>query len=124
MMINAEITDKIIAAALRIHSALGPGLLESAYREFLFYELELDGWSVEKEKPLPVVYRGKRIDHGYRLDILVQNTVVVELKTVETLLRIHQQQLLTYLRLGNFKTGLLINFHATHLKDGLKRISN
>src|SRR6188768_598790 len=100
MMINAEITDKIIAAALRIHSALGPGLLESAYREFLFYELELDGWSVEKEKPLPVVYRGKRIDHGYRLDILVQNTVVVELKTVETLLRIHQQQLLTYLRLG------------------------
>ncbi|HTF19269.1 MAG TPA: GxxExxY protein [Chryseolinea sp.] len=123
-MINEQITDRIIAAALRIHSALGPGLLESAYREFLFYELELDGWSVEKEKSLPVVYKGKRVDHGYRLDLLVQNTVVVELKTVELLLRIHHQQLLTYLRLGNFKTGLLINFHAAHLKDGLKRISN
>ena len=123
-MINKDITEKIIAAALRVHTTLGPGLLESAYRDFLYHALLHDGWAVEKEKPMPVVYEGVFLECGYRLDLLVDNKVVVELKTVELLRQVHHQQVLTYLRLGHFKTGLLINFHVAHLKDGLKRISN
>jgi GxxExxY protein len=123
-MIDKDITEKIISAAMRIHSRVGPGLLESAYRDFLYYELLREGWAVEKEKLMPVVYEGLSLEYGYRIDLLVDNKVVVELKTVELLRRIHQQQVLTYLRMGNFKTGLLINFQVAHLKDGLKRISN
>ena len=123
-MLNAHITEKIIAAAIRIHTALGPGLLESAYRECLCFELSSEGWIVEKEKILPVIYKGITLVHGYRIDILVDNRVVIELKTVEELHRAHYQQLLTYLRLGKFNTGLLINFQAARIKDGLKRITN
>ena len=123
-MLHAEITERIIGAAMRIHSSLGPGLLESAYREFLFLELLSDGWSVEKEKLMPVFHKGVRLDQAYRIDLLVEQKVVIELKTVEELRRVHFEQVLTYLRLGNFSTGLLINFHAAQLKDGLKRIAN
>lgn len=109
---------------MRVHSALGPGLLESAYREFLFQELVKDQLFVEKEKPMPVYYDGLKLNHGYRIDLMVDQKVVVEVKTVETLHPVHYQQVLTYLRLGNFSTGLLINFQTVSLKDGLKRISN
>ena len=109
---------------MRIHSKLGPGLLESAYREFLFYELVHSGLGVEKEKTIPVQYQGVRLDHGYRLDLLVEKKVIIEIKTVEELRQVHMQQLLTYLRLGNFNTGLLINFNVASLRHGLKRVSN
>ena len=109
---------------MRIHTNVGPGLLEPAYRDFLYHDLVRDGWQVEKEKPMPVVYEGVSMDSAYRIDLLVENKVVVELKTVDILLQVHLQQVLTYLRLGQFKTGLLINFQVAHLKDGLKRISN
>jgi GxxExxY protein len=123
-MLNEQLTDKIIAAAIRVHNALGPGLLESAYRDLLCFELSSDGCTIEKEKVMPVVYKGTSLTHGYRMDILVDNRVVVELKTVPELNRVHSQQLLTYLKLGNFTTGLLINFHAVRIKEGLKRITN
>jgi GxxExxY protein len=123
-MINQEITRKIITAAMRIHTKLGRGLLESAYREFLFYDLVREGLNVEKEKTIPVQYAGVKQEHGYRIDLLVDRRVVVELKTVEELRQVHFQQMLTYLRLGDFSTGLLINFHVASLKYGLRRMSN
>lgn len=123
-MLNAEITDKIIGVAIDIHRALGPGLLESAYREIMFRELLQAGFVVEKEKTMAIVYGGIRLNHAYRIDLLVDNKVVVELKAVEEFHRIHFQQVLTYLKLGDFRTGLLINFHVSRLVDGIKRISN
>ena len=109
---------------MRVHSRLGPGLLESVYRECLFFQLVREGLVVEKEKAMPVVYEGMKIDHGFRIDLLVDQQVVVELKTVDDLRQIHYQQVLTYLRFGNFRTGLLINFNVTSLKNGLRRVSN
>ena len=109
---------------MRVHSRLGPGLLESVYRECLFLQLVREGLVVEKEKAMPVVYEGMKIDHGFRIDLLVDQQVVVELKTVDDLRQIHYQQVLTYLRFGNFRTGLLINFNVTSLKNGLRRVSN
>jgi len=123
MEIN-EITDKIIGCAIKVHTELGPGLLESAYQECLFYELKSAGLYKEKEKPLPLIYKEVSLECGYRIDLLVEKKVVVELKSVETLTDVHMAQILTYLKLSNNKIGLLINFNVYRLKDGLKRLIN
>lgn len=119
-----EISNKIIGCAIEVHKLLGPGLLESAYRECLYYELIKSGFVVDKEKPMPIVYKEVKLDHGYRMDLLVDHKVVIEIKTVEAFTDVHTAQVLTYLRLGNYKLGLLINFHVALLKDGIKRIIN
>jgi GxxExxY protein len=120
MKVN-QITEEIIGAAIEVHRALGPGLLESAYEECLCRELSLRQVPFERQRPLPVVYKGFRLDCGYRLDVLVADTVVVELKAVESLLPIHEAQLLTYLKLGGWKVGLIINFNVPVLKQGIRR---
>jgi GxxExxY protein len=117
-----SLTERVIGAAIEVHRALGPGLLESAYQECLCHELHLLGLSFEREVPLPVVYKGVRLDCGYRLDLVVEGRVIVELKTAERLLPIHEAQLLTYLRLAQIHTGLLLNFNAPVLRDGIKRM--
>ncbi len=119
-----EITKIIIGKAIEVHRALGPGLLESAYQECLLYELRQEGLHVEKEKALPIVYKEVKLDHGYRIDLLVENRVVVELKHVESLTEVHEAQILTYLKLGGYEVGLLINFNVKLLKSGLKRYIN
>lgn len=124
MLVENEISNKIIGCAIEVHRALGPGLLESAYRECLFYELVKSNLIVEKEKPMPITYKEIKLDHGYRMDLVVDNKVVIEIKTVEAFADVHTAQLLTYLKLGNYKLGLLINFHVALLKDGIKRIIN
>ncbi|MBN1908896.1 MAG: GxxExxY protein [Pirellulales bacterium] len=123
-MQHEELTGRIIEAAMKVHSVLGPGLLESAYEACLLYELHRQGLQAVSQVELPVVYENVRIDAGYRLDLLVEDTVIVELKAVEKLLPIHQAQLLSYLKLSDKPVGLLINFNVTHLKDGLKRMVN
>lgn len=119
-----QITEKIIGAAMTVHSALGPGLLESAYQACLFRELERQNISAASEVYLPVVYDGESIDAGYRMDLLVEEQVVVELKSVDKVLPIHEAQLITYLKLSNRKVGLLINFNVLHLRDGIIRRVN
>lgn len=119
-----NLTAIVIGKAIEVHRALGPGLLESAYQECLLYELRQAGLYVEREKVLPIVYKEVRLEHGYRLDLLVEGELVIELKTVDSLTDVHAAQLLTYLRLGNFPLGLLINFHVKMLRDGIKRFSN
>ena len=116
-----EISGAVVDAAMKIHSALGPGLLESAYAACLKHELIKRGLRVSCEVPLPVVYDGVRLEAGYRLDMVVEDTVVVELKAIEALAPIHQAQIISYLKLSGKPIGLLINFHSLHLKDGLKR---
>ncbi len=116
-----EITYKIIGCAYKVHSELGPGLLESTYEICLEYELREEGLKVEKQKALPVVYQGIKMDAGYRIDLLVEDKIVVELKSVEILAPIHEAQLLTYLKLAKKKLGLLINFNVIDLKKGIKR---
>lgn len=116
-------TREIIAAIIEVHRMLGPGLLESAYEECLCHELQLRSISHERQKPLPVRYKEYQLDCGYRLDIVVNGNVIIELKTVEKLLPIHEAQLLTYLRLSKIKTGLLVNFNTPLVKDGIKRMS-
>jgi GxxExxY protein len=118
------ITGDVIGRAMEVHSTLGPGLLESAYEVCLSYELRALGYTVVAQQPLPVVYKTVRLDAGYRIDLLVENAIVVELKTVDRLLPIHEAQLLSYLRLSNHKVGLLINFHVPRLKDGIVRLVN
>ncbi|QDK79184.1 GxxExxY protein [Spirosoma sp. KCTC 42546] len=113
-----------IGKAIEVHRALGPGLLESAYQECLFYELQVSGLYVEREKPMPIVYKDVVLEHGYRLDLLIENKLVVELKTVEELNDLHMAQLLTYLKFGNYRLGLLINFRVKMLRDGIKRFTN
>ena len=120
MEIN-QFTGAIIGAAIEVHRALGPGLLESAYEECLCRELTLRGIPFERQRPLPVEYKGLRLDCGYRLDLLVADMVVVEIKAVEHVLPIHDAQLLTYLKLGGWKVGLLINFNVPVLKQGIRR---
>jgi len=120
MKIN-QITGAIIGAAIEVHRALRPGLLESAYEECLCRELTLQRIPFERQRPLPLTYKGLRLDCGYRLDLLVADAVVVEIKAVDTLLPIHEAQLLTYLRLGGWKVGLLINFNVPVLKQGIRR---
>lgn len=121
---GTEITEKIIGAAIEVHRHLGPGLLESIYEAALAYEITQAGLSVERQKPVPVAYKRLNFEEGYRLDILVEGCVVVELKCVDILLPIQKAQILSYLKLTGFKTGLLINFKVPILKQGLKRISN
>jgi GxxExxY protein len=116
-----DITRAIIGAAIEVHKRLGPGLLESAYEECLLHELRIRNLSVERQKGLPVVYKEVKLDCGYRLDLLVEGRTVVELKSVENLAPIHEAIILTYLRLSGQKTGLLINFNVTVLKDGVRR---
>ncbi len=116
-----EITEAVIGAAIEVHRALGPGLLESAYVRCLCRELDLRGVSFRRELTLPVEYKGLLVDAGYRVDLLVEDTVVVEAKAADGLLPVHEAQLLTYLRLGSWPVGLLINFNVPVLKDGIKR---
>lgn len=117
-----EISQAIIGAAIEVHRALGPGLLESVYEECLSREFALRSIPFERQKPLLVDYKGAKLDCGYRLDFLVAGKVVVEVKAVETLIPIHQAQVLTYMKLGSWKLGLLINFHVPLLRDGVKRL--
>lgn len=119
-----QITETIIGCAIKVHSALGPGLLESAYQQCLFYELKKSGLKVEKEKSLPVIYEEIELECGYRLDLFVENRVIAELKAVETLTNIHLAQMLTYLKLSECEVGLLINFNVTQLIKGIKRVVN
>jgi len=114
---------RILDAAFRVHSELGPGLLESAYEACLQYELQAAGVSVQRQVEQSVVYRGETIDIGYRLDLLV-NDVVVEIKSVDTLKRLHEAQLLSYLKMGNYKLGYLLNFNVLRMKDGIRRMVN
>ena len=123
-MIENEISKQIIGCAIEEHKQLGPGLLESAYQECLLYELKQTGLNVRKEKPMPIVYKEVRLDHGYRIDLLIEEKVVIEFKTVEAFTDVHTAQVLTYLRLGDYKLGLLLNFHVTMLRNGIKRIIN
>jgi GxxExxY protein len=116
------LTNEILACAFRVHSSLGPGLLESAYQACLKYELIKQGLSVEAEKVVPLVYEEITLDCGYRIDLLVDKKVIIELKTVEKFTDVHLAQLLTYLRLANLKTGLLLNFNTKSLKNGIKRV--
>jgi GxxExxY protein len=121
--VNA-LTEKIIGAAIAVHRALGPGLLESAYEACLAYELVQRGFTAVSQKPIPVVYRGVKLDCGYRLDLLVENRVIVEVKAVEKLNPIHDAQMISYLKLSGCKAGLLINFNVTILKNGIRRLVN
>lgn len=123
-MIENELSKTIIGCAIEVHKQLGPGLLESAYQECLYYELIQAGLKVQKEKPMPIVYKEVKLDHGYRMDLLVEEKVVVEIKTVDGFIDVHTAQVLTYLRLGNYKLGLLLNFQTTVLKNGIKRVIN
>ena len=123
-MTENEISNKIIGLAIEVHKALGPGLLESAYQECLFYKLNKSGLVVEKEKPMPLIFEEVKLECGYRIDVLVENKVVIELKSVEALNDVHMAQTLTYMKLGGYKLGLLINFNVTLLKNGIKRIVN
>jgi GxxExxY protein len=116
-----EITEKIIGSAIEVHRKLGPGLLESAYQECLCYELKQINLSFKREIPMPIIYKEVKLDHKYRLDILVEDKVVVELKSVDSLLDVHTAQILTYMRLGDYSTGLIINFNVSLLKNGIKR---
>ncbi len=109
---------------MKVHTALGPGLLESAYQECLFFELKSTGFLVEKEKPLPLIYQDVKLDCGYRLDLLVNGKIIIEVKSVDALADIHLAQVLTYLKLTGNRFGLLINFNVVRLKDGIKRVVN
>ena len=119
-----EISKIVFESALKIHKVLGPGLLESAYEECLFYELKKYDLKVEKQKQLPLIYEEVRLDVGYRIDIIIEDKFIVEIKSVEALTDVHLAQLLTYLRLSNCKLGLLINFNVSLLKNGVKRVIN
>ena len=123
-MLHEDTTQRILHAATKVHTALGPGLLESTYGLCLLHELCLTGMHVEHQLQLPVVYRGVRLDAGYRIDFLVENRVIVELKAVEKLLPVHTAQVLSYLKLSNHSVGLLINFNVPHLRQGIKRVVN
>ena len=119
-----EISKIVFESALKIHKVLGPGLLESAYEECLFYELKMYDLKVEKQKQLPLIYEEVRLDAGYRIDIIIEDKFIVEVKSVESLTDVHLAQMLTYLRLSNCKLGLLINFNVSLLKNGVRRVIN
>ena len=123
-MSENEISSKIIGAAIEVHKQLGPGLLESTYETCLAYELKQMGLDVKQQQALPVVYKEVKLDAGYRIDLLIENKVIIEIKSVEALADIHTAQLLTYLKLKDLKLGLLINFNSVRVVDGLKRILN
>jgi GxxExxY protein len=119
-----KITESIIGAAIHVHRTLGPGLLESAYVACLWYELEKKGLVVEQQKPVPLVYEDVKLECGYRMDLLVERSVVVEVKSIDALAPIHEAQTLSYLRLSGCRLALLINFNVTILKDGIRRFIN
>jgi len=123
-MTENEISKIVFESALKVHKNLGPGLLESAYEECLFYELKKSNLIVEKQKALPLIYEEVKLDVGYRIDIIVENKFIIEVKSVESLNEVHLAQVLTYLRLSDCKLGLLINFNVKLLKDGVRRIIN
>ena len=123
-MIENELSEKVIGLSIQIHRALGPGLLESAYKECLFYKIIEAGLFAEKEKPMPLIFEGVKLEIGYRIDILVENKLVIEVKSVEALNDVHLAQTMTYLKLSNCKLGLLINFNAALLSKGIKRVVN
>ena len=124
MMDINKLSSRIIAAAIEVHKALGPGLLESAYEECICHELSLGGLSLERQKPLAVRYKGIDLDCGYRLDVVVENAIILELKSCDKIEPIHKAQLLTYLRLSGLKLGLLLNFNVPLMRDGIVRIVN
>ena len=123
-MTENEIANKVIGIAIDVHKALGPGLLESAYKECLYYKIAKSGFWVEKEKPMPLIFEEVKLECGYRMDLLVEQKLVLEIKSVDALNDIHLAQTLTYLKLGNYKLGLLINFNVVLLRDGIKRVIN
>jgi GxxExxY protein len=123
-MTDYELTTKIIGQAMDVHTTLGPGLLESTYKECLFYNLKQSGIFVEKEKSMPLVFKEVKLECGYRIDLLVENRIVLELKSVDTISDVHIAQTLTYMKLGDYKLGLLINFNVSRLKNGIKRLAN
>ena len=112
----------VLDCSFKVHTALGPGLLESSYEECLYYELKQSGLDVQKQKPLPLIYEEVKLDIGYRVDLLVENKVIVEIKSVESLADIHMAQILTYMKLSGCKLGLLVNFNVNRLKEGIKRV--
>jgi len=116
-----SLSKEIIGSAIEVHKLLGPGLLESTYEECLMYELSRKGLKVERQKPLPIIYKEIKLDYGYRLDLVVENKVIIELKSIDGFAPVHEAQILTYMKLSNIKVGLLINFNVTVLKNGLKR---
>ena len=120
-MIENQITEKIIGCAIEVHKNLGPGLLESAYEECLYYELKKIGFVVLKQVPMPLVYKEIKLDAGYRVDLVVEDKVIVEIKSVDAIADIHKAQLMTYMKLAGIKIGLLINFNVSRLKDGIVR---
>ncbi|MBN2807666.1 MAG: GxxExxY protein [Prolixibacteraceae bacterium] len=120
MEIN-QVTERIIGAAIEVHQQLGPGLLESAYEECLYYELNNQGLLVKKQLALPLIYKEVKLDAGYRIDLMVENKVIVEIKAVDAIAEIHKAQLMTYMKLANIRIGLLINFNVKRLKDGIVR---
>lgn len=124
MIIEEEISKIVFEAALKVHKALGPGLLESAYEECLYYELKKSNLKIEKQKALPLIYEEVKMDVGYRIDILIEDKFIVEIKSVEALNNVHLAQLLTYLKLSDCKLGLLINFNVKLLKNGVRRVIN
>jgi GxxExxY protein len=119
-----QITERIIGAAIEVHKTIGPGLLESAYEACLAFELRKLGYKIEQQKPLAVIYKDVHLDCGYRLDLVVEDAVIVEIKAIEQLATIHNAQLISYLRLSNMRVGLLINFHVRLLTNGVKRLVN
>jgi GxxExxY protein len=119
-----QLTERVIGACIEIHRTLGPGLLESAYEECLCHELRLAGLGFERQRPLPVAYKGVQLDCGYRLDLVIEEKLIVELKAVQELLPIHEAQLLTYLKLSGLTVGLLINFNVPVLRRGIRRLVN
>jgi len=121
-LLHQELTSSILKCAYKVHSALGPGLLESAYEECLHYELDKTGLVVIKQKPMPLVYEEKKLDLGYRIDLLVEGKVIIEIKSVDALNPVHLAQLMTYLRLSGCRIGFLINFNVRLLKEGIRRI--
>ena len=123
-MTENELSNKMIGLAIEVHTALGPGLLESAYKECLYYKAGKSGLLVEKEKAMPLIFEEVKLECGYRIDLLIEGKLVIEIKSVEAINDIHLAQTLTYLKLGNYKLGLLINFNVTRLKDGIKRVIN
>ncbi len=120
-MIENQITEKIIGCAIEVHKNLGPGRLESAYEECLYYELKKIGFVVLKQVPMPLVYKEIKLDAGYRVDLVVEDKVIVEIKSVDAIADIHKAQLMTYMKLAGIKIGLLINFNVSRLKDGIVR---
>ena len=124
MLTDYQLTQKVIGCAMKVRSALGPGLLESAYQECLFFELVKAGLFVEKQKPMPLVYSDVKLECGYRVDLMVERRLILEIKSVEALNDIHLAQVLTYLKLANLQLALLMNFNVLHLRNGIKRIVN